>query len=138
MVQAGVFGTALPCTASHEGAGTVVALGESVKDFKGGDRVMAGLPMNTCGACSDCLGPENYRQYCPNGGGYIGVTTQGAFAEYVRVDARWAAKLPDRVSFETAAPLACAGCTIFRAVTLPDLKAGRCRATWMAGMSSAS
>ncbi|KAJ9664798.1 hypothetical protein H2201_005019 [Coniosporium apollinis] len=132
MVQSGVFGTSLPCTASHEGAGTVVAVGSSVNDFKEGDRVMAGLLRNACGKCGDCLGPENYRQYCRNSDGYIGVTTQGTFAEYVLVDARWAAKLPERVSFGTAAPLACAGCTVFRGVILPELKAGE----WIALVGS--
>jgi Zn-dependent alcohol dehydrogenase len=43
MVQAGTFSTKLPCTASHEGSGTVVAVGSDVKEFKAGDRVMCGL-----------------------------------------------------------------------------------------------
>ena len=44
MVQEGIMGTPVPCIASHEGPGTVVATGSAVKDFKEGDRVMAGLP----------------------------------------------------------------------------------------------
>ncbi|KAI4607201.1 hypothetical protein J4E83_009657 [Alternaria metachromatica] len=43
MVSSGAMGTPLPCTGSHEGAGTVVATGTSVTQFTVGDRVMAGI-----------------------------------------------------------------------------------------------
>jgi propanol-preferring alcohol dehydrogenase len=132
MVSAGDFATKLPCTASHEGAGTVVSVGSSVANFKPGDRVMCGLPVHFCGHCADCLGPENYKQYCPNIAGHIGVTLDGAFAEYVLVDSRCSAVLPDSVSFETAAPLACAGCTIWRGVLQSELQAGE----WIALVGS--
>ncbi|KAI4244175.1 MAG: hypothetical protein L6R42_010536 [Xanthoria sp. 1 TBL-2021] len=66
MVSAGDFSTKLPCTASHEGYGEVVAWGSSVKDFKKGDRVMAAIPFHRCGHCPDCLGPEEFHHYCPN------------------------------------------------------------------------
>jgi propanol-preferring alcohol dehydrogenase len=124
MVSAGTMGTSLPCTGSHEGSGTVVSVGPSVQDFQPGDRVMAGIIYQLCGTCPDCLGPENYTQYCARSGGYLGVTTHGHFAEYVRIDARMAARLPDEVSFETAAPLACAGVTIYRGVVLSGVKKG--------------
>lgn len=42
MVSEGLMGTKLPCTASHEGTGTVVAVGSAIKDIKKGQRVMAG------------------------------------------------------------------------------------------------
>ncbi|KAH7402138.1 chaperonin 10-like protein [Phaeosphaeria sp. MPI-PUGE-AT-0046c] len=132
MVCSGLMGTSLPCTASHEGSGTVVAVGSSVASFSPGDRVMAGIMYHACGTCPDCLGPENYRQYCSFGAGYCGVTTHGFFAEYARIDARWAVKIPDTVSFETAAPLACAGCTIYRGIVLAGLKAGE----WLAIVGS--
>jgi propanol-preferring alcohol dehydrogenase len=121
MVLEGIMGTPLPCTGSHEGSGTVVAIGSNVKGFTVGDRVMAGIIYHSCRACGDCLGPENYSQYCAHSGGYTGVTAHGYFAEYARIDATQAAKMPDRVSFETAAPLACAGSTVWRGVLLADL-----------------
>jgi propanol-preferring alcohol dehydrogenase len=75
MVQAGIFGTNLPCTASHEGAGTIVAVGDAAKErgFAIGQRVMCGLPLHPCGVCVDCLGPEAYKQYCTTLEGHIGV-----------------------------------------------------------------
>ena len=124
MVQAGVMGTKLPCIASHEGTGTVVAAGSAVTDFKKGDRVMSGLPRNRCGHCHDCLGDESYRQYCPNISGHLGVTLDGAFADYHVADSRESCVIPDEVSFETAAPMACAGCTVFRGVLQTESKKG--------------
>ncbi|KAF2097629.1 alcohol dehydrogenase [Rhizodiscina lignyota] len=125
LVQEGVFNTKLPCTGSHEGAGTVVAVGSAVKDFKEGDRVMNGLGFHRCGECEDCTGPENYVQYCPKNKGSVGVRMDGNFADYVVVDARNTALLPKEVSFEIAAPLACAGCTVFRALLQTELKEGQ-------------
>lgn len=124
MVVHGDFKTKLPSIASHEGSGTVVQVGSEVKNFAAGDRVMCGIPQNPCGHCSDCLGPENFKQYCTNIAGHLGVTLDGAFADYVLADARTSVKLPDAVSFETAAPMACAGCTVWRGVLQSKLQFG--------------
>lgn len=86
---------------------------------------MSGLPYRRCGNCESCLGPEDYQQYCPNIKGELGVTMDGAFAEYLVCDGRESCKLPDAVSFETAAPLACAGCTVYRGVVQAGLKKGQ-------------
>ncbi|KFY51101.1 hypothetical protein V496_08931 [Pseudogymnoascus sp. VKM F-4515 (FW-2607)] len=128
MVEQGVFAPSCPQTASHEGSGTVVAVGsDAAKHFKIGDRVMCGLPLHPCGTCDDCLGPENQRQYCMNlEVGHIGLNTDGCFAEYVRCDSRFTAKLPNEVSLMSAAPLACAGRTAWRAVLKTGLKSGQC------------
>jgi propanol-preferring alcohol dehydrogenase len=84
---------------------------------------MSGLPLHPCGACGDCLGPENQKQYCPNLGiGFLGLHTNGCFAEYVKCDSRSTAKLLNEVSFMSAAPLACAGRTAWRSVLKTRLK----------------
>jgi D-arabinose 1-dehydrogenase-like Zn-dependent alcohol dehydrogenase len=112
-------------TASHEGSGTVVKLGTAVRDFALGDRVMCGLPLHPCGKCGDCVtGPENQRQYCVQLEGHVGVHVDGCFAEYVRVDARSSTKMPDAVSFLSAAPLACAGRTAWRSVVQAGVEEG--------------
>lgn len=66
--------------------------------------------------------PPEFHQYCPNIDGHLGVTRDGAFAEYLTCDSRSSAVLPDKVSFETAAPMACAGSTVYRAVVRAGLK----------------
>lgn len=45
-----------------------------------------------------------------------GITKDGGFAEYCLLDSRTSAKLPDEMSFEQAAPLMCAGVTIYSAI----------------------
>lgn len=45
-----------------------------------------------------------------------GITRDGGFAEYCLLDSRTSAKLPDEMSFEQAAPLMCAGVTIYAAI----------------------
>lgn len=133
MVSSGVFGTKLPVTASHEGSGTIALVGSEVTNFKAGNRVMCGLPLHPCSHCSDCLGPEeSHRQYCENVEGHIGVHVNGCFAEYVRVDSRSTTLLPDEVSLLSAAPLACAGRTVWRSVLQTGLKAGQ----WVAIVGS--
>ncbi|KIW68363.1 hypothetical protein PV04_04316 [Phialophora macrospora] len=124
MVVAGKFPTKLPCTASHEGTGIVVAVGSEVTNFKKGDRVMSGLPRNPCGKCYNCQGPDDWHQYCENIEGHIGVFVDGAFSEYHVVDSRTSCHIPDKVSFASAAPLACAGCTIYRAIIVAEVPEG--------------
>ncbi|TPX08102.1 uncharacterized protein E0L32_010169 [Thyridium curvatum] len=128
MVRNGVFGTALPCTASHEGSGTVVASGPAAAagHIGVGDRVMVGLPRSPCGECDDCAGPEeSWRQYCTHlTRGHVGVHIDGCMAQYVVADARHTTPLPAAVSMLDAAPLACAGRTVWRGVEQAGLRAG--------------
>lgn len=60
------------------------------------------------------------------------MTHDGFFAEYAIADARTSSKLPNAVSFETAAPMACAGSTVWRAVLQAELKEG----LWLAIVGS--
>jgi propanol-preferring alcohol dehydrogenase len=105
------MGTKLPCTASHEGTGTVVKVGSAVKGFVPGDRILCSLTYHRCGKCVDCTGPEHDHQYRTKSQA-LGVKIDGAFAEYEVVDGRECCKLPDDLSFASAAPLACAGATV--------------------------
>jgi propanol-preferring alcohol dehydrogenase len=124
VVTEGIMGTKLPCIASHEGAGTVVKLGSSLRDFKVGDRILCSITYHRCGKCGDCIGPERDTQYCSKVGGYNGVTRDGSFAEYEVVDGRECCILPDNLSFQSAAPLACAGITVWGGLVRAGLKSG--------------
>ena len=129
MVAAGAFGSKLPQTASHEGSGTVVALGSEAKNrgFDVGTRVMCGIPLHPCGSCGDCTASSGDSQYCMQLEGHIGVQTHGCFADYVKADSRSSTALPDAVTFLSAAPLACAGRTVWRSV----LQTGLGRGEWV-------
>lgn len=123
MVQEGkMAGTTLPITGSHEGVGTVVAKGEAVTKFALRDRVLAGIPFHQCWQCEDCN--SEHPQYCSDRAGGIGLQVDGAFAEYILIDSRSASLVPAALHFTDAAPLACAGITVWRALLQTELKAG--------------
>ena len=74
-------------------------------------------------------GPNDWHQYCENCEGMIGVMkADGAFADYHVADSRTTCHVPGDVSLIGAAPLACAGCTIYRAIKVAEAKEGE----WLA------
>lgn len=125
LVIEGILPASLPITASHEGSGIVTAVGSAVQDFKIGDRVMSGLPLNLCGKCEDCLGPEHQMQYCKHTDGNIGLSLDGVFADYHVADSRTTCLIPDKVDIAEASALACAGRTVYRAFKSTQLKPGQ-------------
>jgi propanol-preferring alcohol dehydrogenase len=103
--------------------------------FKEGDRIGSVSFLGICGECDSCknINPK----YCTNLKGALGITHNGAFSEYAVVDYKSCAKLPDSMSFEQAAPLCCAGTTIFvgirKAARVANLKEGRVRVSRSGG-----
>jgi propanol-preferring alcohol dehydrogenase len=102
----------VPITLSHEIAGVVEEVGPGVDDPKPGDRVIVYYYVG-CGRCKYCLrGEENL---CENPRAEYGFITDGGYAEYVKVPARNAVKLPDNIPFEQAAPIGCSVTTAIHA-----------------------
>jgi D-arabinose 1-dehydrogenase-like Zn-dependent alcohol dehydrogenase len=108
-----------PLLLGHEGVGEVVEVGEGVYSRAVGDRV--GMPMvqRGCGVCAFCR-QEHPKSFvtaanCANPV-LTGVTVDGAFAEYVVVDAHGTVVLPDGISYEDAAPTMCGGFTSWAAL----------------------
>ncbi|WP_238365355.1 zinc-dependent alcohol dehydrogenase family protein [Mesobacterium pallidum] len=104
----------LPHVPGHELAGTIVAVGREVTNWKVGDRVTVPF-VGGCGTCPDCHAGDQQvcrSQFQP------GFTHWGSFAEFVglhRADLNLVA-LPEDMSFATAASLGCRFATSFRAV----------------------
>ncbi len=73
----------LPFTAGHEFSGEVIKIGDNVTRVKVGDIVSAETHI-ICGECQFCLNGDGH--ICENTL-IIGVDTDGAFAEYVRIPA---------------------------------------------------
>lgn len=102
-----------PLILGHEIAGRVVEKGGAVRDLQTGDRV--GVPWIhwSCGECELCrAGNENL---CPRQK-ITGVTVDGGYTEFVKAPASHALKIPDGLSAIEAAPLFCAGVTVYRAL----------------------
>lgn len=99
-----------PLVLGHEFSGEVVDMGRIPKNeglFKIGDRVTVD-PVQYCNACTACA--RGLVNLCENKS-VIGVSSDGAFAEYVKSKYTSLHKLPSRVTFEEAAftePLSCA------------------------------
>ena len=96
-------------TLGHEAVGIVESLGEGVTNRFIGERVAAPFLRSTCGECKQCRrGEENH---CPNAT-VLGMSHDGSHAEYVLAMADFVVPVPDGVTPEQAAPLACAGMTV--------------------------
>jgi L-iditol 2-dehydrogenase len=96
-----------PVVMGHEYSGTVTEIGHSVEGFSIGDRVVSLTAVETCGKCYYCY--KGHLMLCEKRKS-IGSGVNGAFAEYLKVPAHLAFKIPENVSMEEAVlsePLAC-------------------------------
>ncbi len=102
-----------PLILGHEIAGHVVEKGEAVDDLQIGNRV--GVPWIhwSCGECEFCR--EENENLCSRQR-ITGVTVDGGYAEFVKAPATHALKIPNGLSALEAAPLFCAGLTVYRAL----------------------
>ena len=89
----------VPMHVGHEYVGTVEAMGEEVRGLRIGQRV-SGEGHIVCGHCRNCRAGKQH--LCPNTVG-IGVTRNGAFAEYVAVPSSNLWPIPDQIPSELAA-----------------------------------
>ncbi|MGH7854420.1 MAG: NAD(P)-dependent alcohol dehydrogenase [Candidatus Binatia bacterium] len=108
-----------PLVPGHEIIGTVTRAGSEAAEMGAGRRVGVGWLAGSCMSCDQCRdGNENLcfqtRPAC--------VGREGGYASHVRVDVRFAAVIPDGLSSESAAPLLCAGITVFAPLSRRCLK----------------
>jgi propanol-preferring alcohol dehydrogenase len=111
-----------PLILGHEIAGRVIEKGPQVHELQIGDRV--GMPWIhwTCGECEYCLGGNE--NLCPRQK-ITGVTEDGGYAEFVKAPASHAVRIPDRLTSVEAAPLFCAGVTVYRALKRANILRGQ-------------
>jgi len=106
----------------HEIAGRVVEKGTSVNDLEVGDRVGVPWVHWTCGECDFCR--EGNENLCVKQK-ITGVTVDGGYAEFVKAPASHALKIPGGLSAMNAAPLFCAGVTVYRALRHAKIQPGQ-------------
>jgi alcohol dehydrogenase len=99
-----------PRILGHEPVGEIVAVGPGVRTRHVGDRVGVPWVQASCGRCEWCL--RGRPMFCANqittGGG-----SAGGHAEYMAAYADATMLLPEGVSYEQAAPIFCAGYTVW-------------------------
>ncbi|KAG1744155.1 chaperonin 10-like protein [Suillus paluster] len=105
----------------HEGVGVVQQIGSQVTSFKVGDRAGWGYLHDSCGHCDECL--NSNEMFCPEGAMYATSNTdQGAFASHAVWKAAFLFHIPDAITSSDAAPLMCAGATVFNAMYLYNVR----------------
>ncbi|MBC7725828.1 MAG: NAD(P)-dependent alcohol dehydrogenase [Burkholderiaceae bacterium] len=107
-----------PMVPGHEIAGIVSAVGDGVTKYRVGDRVGVGCFVDSCRECVNCLAGEE--QYCLVGevGTYNdrhpdGELTYGGYSTEVVVDENYVLGIPEGIDLAHAAPLLCAGITLY-------------------------
>jgi uncharacterized zinc-type alcohol dehydrogenase-like protein len=103
----------------HEATGVVTEVGARVTGFAVGERVAIGTIIDSCGECTMCLaGQENYCYNRPTTtyGGIDridGSATKGAYSREYVLREKFAFHLPDGLDPAGAAPLMCAGVSVW-------------------------
>ncbi|MUL45368.1 NAD(P)-dependent alcohol dehydrogenase [Mycobacterium sp. CBMA293] len=109
-----------PVVPGHEIAGVVTAVGSEVTKYKVGDHVGVGCFVDSCRECENCQ--AGLQQYCTGKGGNIGTynnvgrdgtPTYGGYSTAIVVDENYVLRIPDSIPLDKAAPLLCAGITLY-------------------------
>ena len=111
-----------PTILGHEAVGRVVEKGPGVEGIGVGDRVGIGWLCSTCGSCDFCR--EGSDNVCPKGG-ITGVHIGGGYAEYFKARAAQVVRIPEGLDPVEAAPLFCAGVTVYNAVEKAAIQPGQ-------------
>jgi uncharacterized zinc-type alcohol dehydrogenase-like protein len=107
-----------PLVPGHEIAGTVEEVGPEVSKYAAGDRVGVGCMVDSCRECENCQAGEE--QYCLKGNvgtynskGKDGRWTDGGYSTHIVVDEDFVLGIPEGIELDEAAPLLCAGITLY-------------------------
>ena len=112
-------GATFPLVPGHEIVGKITRVGEHVKKFKVGDLSAIGCIIDSCGKCESC--GEGLEQFCDEGvtfsfnspDKHLGGATFGGFSETYVCDEKYVLHVPATLDLAAAAPLLCAGITVY-------------------------
>ncbi|KAL9229601.1 hypothetical protein vseg_005051 [Gypsophila vaccaria] len=106
-----------PAIPGHEIVGVVTEVGNKVQTFKIGDKVGVGCLVGSCRTCDNCV--NHLENYCHDSKGtygstyYDGTKTLGGYSDIFVVDEHFVVRIPDNMPLDSAAPLLCAGITVY-------------------------
>ncbi|QNA46215.1 NAD(P)-dependent alcohol dehydrogenase [Lacibacter sediminis] len=112
-------GTMFPIVPGHEMVGRVIAVGAHVKNFKEGDLAAVGCIVESCGHCEYCN--DGLEPFCEEGVTYsfnspdklLGGATYGGFSKTYVCEEKYVLHMPAFNDLAAAAPLLCAGITVY-------------------------
>ncbi|KAG4906256.1 hypothetical protein JHK82_054892 [Glycine max] len=102
---------------SGEIVGEVTEVGSKVDQFKVGDKVAVGCLVGSCKSCQNCV--NNVENYCQLNiptydAKYVdGAITYGGFSDFMVADEHFVVSIPSDLPLDIAAPLLCAGITVY-------------------------
>ena len=114
---------AFPRILGHEPVGEIVAVGAGVTARKVGDRVGTEWVQSTCGRCEWCARGADYEHFCA-AHKVTGIDLQGGHAELMPMYAAATTLIPEALSYEQAAPIFCAGYTVWGGLCWAEPKPG--------------
>ncbi|MEU2778050.1 NAD(P)-dependent alcohol dehydrogenase [Streptomyces sp. NPDC007162] len=109
-----------PLVPGHEIVGRVTETGSAVTRHQVGDLVGIGCMANSCRECENCQAGQE--QYCLNGHTLVfgspdpaqpGARTQGGYSEAIVAPEDFVVRVPETLDPAAAAPLLCAGITVY-------------------------
>ncbi|ABL71293.1 NAD(P)-dependent alcohol dehydrogenase [Paracoccus denitrificans] len=110
--------TTYPLVPGHEIAGVVSGIGSDVSRYQVGDRVGVGVMVDSCRNCPACKAGQE--QYCTgkrimtyNSVGRDGKPTYGGYSQKIVVDENYVVRIPESIPLDRAAPMFCAGVTVY-------------------------
>lgn len=111
--------TMFPIVPGHEIVGRVTKVGAEVKSFKAGDLAAVGCIVDSCGHCQHC--EHDLEMFCEEGvtfsfnspDKYLGGATYGGFSQTYVCDEKYVLHMPAFEDLAAAAPLLCAGITVY-------------------------
>ena len=115
------FGLQYPRVPGHEIAGRIDAVGPDVKLWRVGQRVGVGWHGGHCFICDACRRGDFIN--CPNAQ-ITAIHFDGGYQEYMIAAEEAAAAIPDELDAAYAAPLLCAGITVYNALRNSGARAG--------------
>ena len=112
-------GTMWPIVPGHEIVGRVTRVGAHVKKFKVGDLSAIGCIVDSCGKCEYC--EDDIEQFCEEGvtfsfnspDKHLGGPTFGGFSQMYVCNEKYVLSVPQSLDLASAAPLLCAGITVY-------------------------
>ncbi len=111
-----------PFIPGHEGVGHVAAIGRGARAaVREGDRVGVPWLHTACGHCSYCC--TGWETLCHDQQN-TGYSVNGGFADYVLADPAYVGHLPDGLDFAPAAPVLCAGVTVYKGLKETEARPG--------------
>ncbi|KAF7829261.1 putative mannitol dehydrogenase [Senna tora] len=106
-----------PLVPGHEIVGVVTEVGSKVENFKVGDKVGVGCMVGSCRSCESCsdhLENQCSKMILTYSAPYLDATiTYGGYSDSMVADEHFVVHIPDALPLDAAAPLLCAGITVY-------------------------